>query len=255
MNNYQKSVHNLLDKFILQKKAPSYVYVILRVLLYGVLLTGCETTFYSTVKFARQIPGIGMLFNFEWLVDPLLSLNGIWSSPTNALFGQASMYMIPVYGTISVFCCEPILLKLKKYPWFIRGVCYSIGIMTFECAWGWFLYGITGYKIWYYADVWSIGTFTSAAIGGLWFIIPLITEPFMYSMLYLFSKHSEQELVMGVFEKQLYTDGLEDDELDNAVEPLPILLKNKSSEHTSQKPLIANTAKKEKPSKSKSLAA
>jgi hypothetical protein len=150
-----------------------------RFFVYGSLLVAGEVAFYTLVKLGRLMPApIDGLFQFIWLVDPALELGRVWTVPIKSLYGQASLWMFFVYGAIALFGLETAYHRVRRWPWLLRGLLYAVVILAMECATGWVLLWGTGLKIWYYADRWSIFTFTSLAIAPLWFALGLLAENF-----------------------------------------------------------------------------
>jgi len=153
-----------------------------RFCVYGAIMLLVEIFFYNLVRIGREIPVVEVLFRFEWLVDVgHVNINDMWDVPIVSFYGQASLWMFVVYGCIVLFGVEWAYKRFhKKLPWFARGLLYMFIILTLECATGWVLYGITGYKIWYYAGPLNILTFTSLAIAPIWFISGLMSENFFH---------------------------------------------------------------------------
>ncbi len=149
-----------------------------RFCIYGALLVAGEVAFYTITKIGRSIRAIAFLFQYQWLVDEKLKLFHIWEIEIHTFFGQASLYMFFVYATICVFGLEPAyrFMKKKDVPILFRGTAYMFIILALECALGWVLVWLTGYKIWYYEGPGTIWTYTSWAIAPMWFICGLISE-------------------------------------------------------------------------------
>lgn len=149
-----------------------------RFCIYGALLVAGEVAFYSITKIGRAIKPVAFLFQYQWLVDCRLDLYHIWEVEIHTFFGQASLYMFFVYATICVFGLEPAyrFMKKKDVPILLRGIVYMFIILALECALGWVLVWLTGYRIWYYRGPGTIWTYTSWAIAPMWFICGLISE-------------------------------------------------------------------------------
>ncbi|MCP4129696.1 MAG: hypothetical protein GY754_01650 [bacterium] len=162
------------------KKKKRIRRAIFRFMIYGSLLIAGEVAFYTVTKIGRAMPEfISWLFQFQWLVDPRLGLDHIWNVadvPIKVLYGQASLWMFFVYGSIGLFGVEAAYDKIKNWHWIIRGSIYMVIILFMECTWGWILLGVTGYSIWYYEGVLSIFKYTSLAIAPMWFIVGLLSE-------------------------------------------------------------------------------
>jgi len=146
--------------------------------LYGALLVAGEVAFYTITKVGRSIPYVRALFQYRWEVDSRLELYRIWDAPIHTFFGQASLYMFLVYGSICLFGLEPAhrALRRKDVPILLRGIVYMFVILAMECALGWVLRFATGYDIWIYRGPGTIFTYTSWAIAPMWFICGLIAE-------------------------------------------------------------------------------
>jgi hypothetical protein len=166
------------DRKSLHKRLQGAVF---RFLIYGSVLVAGEVSFYTIVKVGRQLPfWLAWAFQFQWAVDARLELGHVWDAPVRTLYGQASMWMFFVYGCIALFGVEPAYHHVKSLPWVVRGVLYTIVILSMECAAGWILRALTGYDIWYYEDgVLTILRYTSLAIAPAWFAVGLISESFI----------------------------------------------------------------------------
>ena len=151
-----------------------------RFCVYGAILVFGEVAFYNITKIGRQLPLINELFQYQWCVDSRLHLSAIWETPVSVLYGQASLWMFFVYASICLFGIEPVYKKIRHRNIFLRGVTYMCIVLVMECLTGWILYGITGYKIWYYSGALEIFTFTSLAIAPMWFIVGLMSENFIH---------------------------------------------------------------------------
>jgi hypothetical protein len=155
-----------------------------RFLIYGSLLVAGEVAFYTVVKVGRRLPGfLSWIFQFHWKVDPWLDLCHVWDAPVKVLYGQASLWMFLVYGSIALFGLEPAYhwMKGKGWPMPARGAVYMAIILAMECATGWILRALTGWDIWYYEDgALTILKYTSLAIAPMWFILGLVSENFIH---------------------------------------------------------------------------
>ncbi len=151
--------------------------LLFRFIMYGSLLVFGEIVFYNITKLGRTLPKpINVFFEYKWLVDPALNLNQVWHVPVETFYGQASLWMFLVYGSIALFGIENAYRKIKNWHWVFRGSIYMLIILIMECIWGWVLKWITGYDIWYYSDMFSIFKYTSLAIAPIWFAFSLISE-------------------------------------------------------------------------------
>ena len=154
-----------------------------RFCVYGAIMLMVEIFFYNITRIGRKIPVVEIFFHFQWLVDVgrNVNLNDMWDVPIVSLYGQASLWMFPVYGFIVLFGVEWAYKTFReKLPWFVRGLIYMVIILSLECATGWALYAITGHKIWYYKGPLNILRYTSLAIAPIWFISGLMAENFFH---------------------------------------------------------------------------
>lgn len=147
-----------------------------RFCLYGVVGMAGEIFFYNLVRAGREIPGVRWAFQFSWKVDPQLHLNGVWDAPGVALFGQSSLWMFFVYAAAIVMIVEPAYRHCCRMPVWLRAFVYGVGIMAYEWASGWLVYGLTGYRIWYYDDALSLMGMTSLYLLPTWMVSGLIAE-------------------------------------------------------------------------------
>ena len=151
-----------------------------RFFVYGSLFIAGEVAFYTITKIGRAMPEfISWLFQYQWLVDARLDLFNIWKTPIIVLYGQASLWMFFVYGSIGLFGIEPVFKKIKNWNIVFRGLIYMLVILFMECLWGWILKWLTGYEIWYYEGTLEILRYTSLAIAPMWFIVGLLSENFI----------------------------------------------------------------------------
>ena len=148
-----------------------------RFVVYGSMLVFGEVVFYTVTKVGRAMPEwASWLFQYRWLVDTRLDLGHIWEAPISVLYGQASLWMFLVYGSIVLFGIEPLYKKIKKWVWPLRGALYMLLILSMECLWGWILRSVTGYDIWYYEGTLAILRYTSLEIAPTWFVAGLLSE-------------------------------------------------------------------------------
>ena len=147
-----------------------------RFLLYAVLGIALEVALYSMARAGRQIPIVEYLFQFDWQVDPALHLDGPWHSPLKTMFGQSSLWMIPVYALPALTIEVVYRTWLSKRRWWIRAPLYGLIIMAFELITGLALKAITGYAIWMYVDDGNVMEMTSFFILPIWMITGLIIE-------------------------------------------------------------------------------
>ena len=148
-----------------------------RFTVYGSIMVFGEVVFYTITRVGRVLPGwVSWLFQYQWLIDARLDLGHIWATPIRALYGQASLWMLPVYGSIGLFGIEPVYRRVRGWLWPLRGALYMLIILSMECLWGWILRWITGYDIWYYEGPLTILRYTSLAIAPMWFIVGFFSE-------------------------------------------------------------------------------
>lgn len=151
-------------------------FVAFRFLLYAVLGIALEVALYSVARAGREIPIIEYLFQFQWQVDPALHLDGPWHSPLETMFGQSSLWMIPVYA-LPALTIELVYRRgLFKRPWWIRAPIYGLLIMAFELVTGLAVKAITGYAIWMYVDRGNVMEMTSFYILPIWIGAGLVIE-------------------------------------------------------------------------------
>lgn len=157
-------------------KLSRFLYGVLRFGLFGAGGLAGEVGFYNLVRLGRRVPLLRELFLFQWGVDPKLDLNAIWETPWYVFYGQCSLWMFPVYAgaawLIGVvydrgFCRVHVL-------W--RALAYGLWILLWEWATGWVLFGLTGFRIWYYADPAAIQQMTSLYILPIWMVTGLMVE-------------------------------------------------------------------------------
>lgn len=155
---------------------------VFRFMVYGSLLVAGEVAFHTVVKVGRRLPAFASwLFQFQWRVDPRLDLGAVWDAPVRVLYGQASLWMFLVYGSIALFGLETAYHRIKGWPVLARGAVYMVVILAMECATGWLLRAVTGYDIWYYEDgALTVWKYTSLAIAPMWFLLGLVSENFLH---------------------------------------------------------------------------
>lgn len=147
-----------------------------RFCVYGAFGMAGEIFFYNLVKIGRQIPLLELAFRFSWKVDPQLHLNGVWDAPGVGLFGQSSLWMFFIYAAGILLIVEPVYRHFCRLPVWARAFFYAVGIMAFEWITGWAVYGLTGYRIWYYDDPLSVGGMTSLYLLPTWMVAGLLSE-------------------------------------------------------------------------------
>src|ERR1043166_5441141 len=98
----------------------------LRVVLYGVLGVFFEVASFPVVRVGRMIPVIKYLFAFDSRPDPRLALDGPWHSPLATLFGQTSLWMIPIYMVAALLIEMLYRNVLFHRSWATRAVMYGL---------------------------------------------------------------------------------------------------------------------------------
>jgi hypothetical protein len=148
----------------------------LRVVLYGVLGVFFEVASFPIVRVGRMIPVIKYLFAFDSRPDPRLALDGPWHSPLETLFGQTSLWMIPIYMLAALLIEMLYRNVLLHRSWIFRAITYGLVILILELGTGLIVHWITGYRIWMYYDRGNILQTTSLFILPIWMIIGLLVE-------------------------------------------------------------------------------
>ena len=147
---------------------------------YGALMLLFEVAFYTIMKVGKLIPGVNALFGFPWIIDPRLDLMRIWDVPLITLFGQVSLWMFFVGGSVGLFGLENAYRKLHDKPWYLRGIVYMFTIMVFDWTSGFLLRQITGYDIWINPPgpltIFGNLGYTTWAVAPMWFIAGLLAE-------------------------------------------------------------------------------
>jgi hypothetical protein len=168
----------------------AFGYGVFRFCIYGLFGVALEIVFYNLVRNLRDVPVLGLLFRFDWQVDPALDLSAIWKVPALSLYGQCSLWMFFVYGVAS-FCIEFVYRNGSDVPWPIRAGVYGFIIFLWECLSGWLLYWGTGYRIWFYADPGNFLSMTSWRILPIWCVTGLVVE-------YLYRQLMDPDLVHAI---------------------------------------------------------
>lgn len=152
------------------------VRTVLRLALYGVLGVFFEVASFSIVRVGRAVPGLCYLFAFDSRPDPTLGLDGMWQVPWRTLFGQTSLWMVPVYA-LAALCIEQLYRRaLLHRPWYLRAVVYGGVILVIELITGLLLRGLTGFAIWMYHDRGNLWQMTSLFILPVWMAVGLAVE-------------------------------------------------------------------------------
>jgi len=148
----------------------------LRLGLYGVLGVFFEVASFPIVRVARAIPVVKYCFAFDSRPDPRLDLDGMWQVPWMTLFGQTSLWMVPIYA-FAALCIEALYRNgLLRKPWIVRGLLYGLVILVIELASGLVVNRLTGYAIWMYYDRGNILHMTSLYILPVWMFVGLAVE-------------------------------------------------------------------------------
>jgi hypothetical protein len=120
----------------------------LRLALYAVLGLFFEVASFPVVRLGRGIPVVRYLFAFDSRPDPRLQLDGPWHAPLVTLFGQTSLWMIPIYA-LAALAIELLYRRFLLHTfWMIRALIYGIAILAIELVSGLTVKAITGYAIW-----------------------------------------------------------------------------------------------------------
>lgn len=159
-----------------QTKQRKVFFGLFRFLIYGFVGLSAEVIFYTLVKVGRLIPGVALLFQFDWRVDPRLNLSAVWDAPIFTFYGQASLWMFGVYAVCAFFFIERWYRLLVHQPLALRALVYGVTILLFELVSGLLLHWITGYQIWWYADRLNLAQMTSLYILPIWCVTGLIVE-------------------------------------------------------------------------------
>jgi hypothetical protein len=168
----------------------AFGYAVFRFCVYGFLGVALEIVFYNLVRNLRGVPLVGLLFQFDWQVDPVLNLGAVWNVPAISLYGQCSLWMFFVYG-IASFCIEFIYRNAPDIHFALRAIAYGLVIFLWECASGWILFALTGLKIWFYADAGNFFEMTSWRILPIWCVTGLLVE-------YIYRQLMDPELVYAI---------------------------------------------------------
>lgn len=93
---------------------------------------------------------------------------------------RTSLWIIPVYagsataafGMIGAF--SP---KVFRWPWWIRGLVYMLGIYCFEFTWAFFLESIFGIQVWDYQNSeYRIWRYINPRFCVFWFLFGFVLE-------------------------------------------------------------------------------
>jgi hypothetical protein len=173
-----------------RRGSNAFFFALFRYTLYGLLGCALEIVFYNLVRNFRDVPILGLLFQFDWRVDDALNLSAVWSVPKACLYGQCSLWMFLVYG-VACFAIEWTYANAADVHILVRALVYGLLIFFWECLAGWILFALTGYKIWFYADAGSFFEMTSFLILPIWCLTGLIVE-------YLYRQLMDPDLVYAI---------------------------------------------------------
>ena len=105
-----------------------------------------------------------------------------------ALYGFLGVALeICFYNLVRTFREVPVLNVLFQFDWRVDP---SL-IFLWECASGWLIYGLTGLKVWFYADRWNFFQMTSWAILPIWCITGVLVE-------YIYRQSMDPDLVKAI---------------------------------------------------------
>ena len=152
------------------------LFILFRFMLYATLGIALEVALYSIARAGREVPLLRLFFQFQWSVDPRLGLDGPWHTPLKVLFGQSSLWMIPVYALPSLTIEQCYRRGMFKWHWWLRAPIYGFIIMFFEWWTGLALKDITGYAIWMYTDAGNVMEMTSFYIWPIWMLAGMTIE-------------------------------------------------------------------------------
>ena len=152
------------------------LFILFRFMLYATLGVALEVALYSIARAGREVPPLRLFFQFPCSVDPRPGLDGPWHTPLKVLFGQSSLWMIPVYALPSLTIEQCFRRGMFKWPWWLRAPIYGLIIMFFEWWTGLALKAITGYAIWMYTDAGNVMEMTSFYIWPIWMLAGLTIE-------------------------------------------------------------------------------
>jgi hypothetical protein len=150
--------------------------MVLRLVLYGLLGVFFEVASFPLARLGRSIPVVDHLFAFDIRPDARLALDNIWHTPVVTLFGQTSLWMVPIYA-FAALCIEMLYRKaLFRKSWIIRAFVYGCVILAVELIAGFAVKSLTGYAIWMYCDRGNILQMTSLYVLPVWMFVGLGVE-------------------------------------------------------------------------------
>ena len=108
------------------------------------------------------------------------SLEIIWTGFSALMHGDAnmvghtSMWMFLIYGLAVVFL-EPVHNKMRRAPWFLRGLTYTAIIFAIEFVSG-FLLRLAGITAWDYKGRFALMGLIRFDYTPIWFVVGLLFE-------------------------------------------------------------------------------
>lgn len=116
---------------------------------------------------------------FGWCLEICFTAFDSFRKRELRLMGQTSLWMFPIYGSVSFL--SPLFRKLKNLPFYLRGSIYALCIFGGELLSGLFL---TRHKLcpWDYArSRWRIGRIIRLDYFPCWFFAGLLFEKLLSS--------------------------------------------------------------------------
>lgn len=159
----------------LAPRKANHARTVLRLVLYGVLGVFFEVASFPIVRIGRTLPVLRYLFAFDSRPDSALQLDGPWHCALSTLFGQTSLWMVPIYA-FAAYCIERLYGRVFRWPFPLRGLVYGIAILAIELVTGHLVRAITGYAIWQYHDSGQILEMTSLWVLPVWIFVGLSVE-------------------------------------------------------------------------------
>lgn len=103
------------------------------------------------------------------------------------LVGYTFLWMFPIYGCMVFF--EPLVLIMKAWPWFLRGIVYMLLVWIAEYVSGWIIKKITGRCPWdYSASRFSFHGYIRWDFAPVWFGFGFLFE-YVYPRLLALTPH------------------------------------------------------------------
>ena len=114
-----------------------------------------------------------------WCVEIIFTAIGALRRREMTLFGQTSLWMFPIYGSVSLL--KPFILLIKQGNIFMRGIIYTICIFTGEFISGTLLNKIKLCPWNYNRNRWHIKGVIRLDYLPFWFIAGLVFEHMLTS--------------------------------------------------------------------------